>query len=155
MALQRYEPLHDAVSLGTMIDRLFDESVLRPFGKFPAEGTLAVDITETNDAYTIMASMPGVKPEDVQVTVNNNTVTIKAEAKAEAEKQGQRYLIRERRAGTYLRTLALPTAIDADKAEAKFEGGVLTLILPKSESAKSTQISVRTTEPKRQQEANK
>jgi HSP20 family protein len=62
MVVERYDPFHNALTLRSMIDRLFDESFLRPFGAFAPEGTLALDITESDDAYTVKASLPGVKP---------------------------------------------------------------------------------------------
>ncbi len=147
MVMQRYEPFRSAVSLRAMMDRLFDESFLPPVGGSAEGPTIALDITETDEAYTAKASMPGVKPEDVVITADGNMITIKGETKAEEEKKGDDYLIRERRTGSYARAFTLPTAVDADKAEAHFAHGVLTLTVPKAEASKPKQIKVNDTAP--------
>jgi len=147
MVMQRYDPSRNAVSLRAMMDHLFDESFLRPFGNSAMEAALALDVSETNDAYTVKASMPGAKPDDVQITANGNTITIKADTQAEQENKEGDYLIRERRAGHFERTFTLPMGVDADKADAKFEDGVLILTIPKSEKAKAKQIKVRNSAP--------
>ena len=90
----------------------------------------------------VTASLPGIKPEDVQTTVLGDTVTIKAESKANAEQKGQNWLVRERRTGSFQRSVTLGTPINADKASAQFEHGVLTLTLPKSEQARPKQIKL-------------
>jgi HSP20 family protein len=90
----------------------------------------------------IHASLPGIKPEDVQITVHGDTLTIRAESKVEDEKKGERWHLRERRFGSFARSLSLSTAVDSDKAHAQFEHGELTLTLPKSEQAKPRQIKV-------------
>lgn len=146
MVIERYDPFRNAISLRTMMDRLFDESVL-PFGRFSTDGTLALDVTETKDAYTVKASLPGVKPEDVAITAEGNTLTITGETKAEEDKKEKDYVIRERREGRYARTFTLPTPVNTDKVEATFADGVLTLTVPKAEVAKPKQIKVKNTVP--------
>lgn len=141
MVMQKYDPFRSAMSLRAMMDRLFDESFL-PFGKISAEGALAVDVTETEDAYTVTASLPGVKPGEVEITAQGNMVTITGETKAEEEKKEKDYVLKERREGRYSRTVTLPMPVDTEKAEAKFEDGVLTLTMPKMEVAKPKRITV-------------
>jgi HSP20 family protein len=145
--MQRYDPFRNAISLRSVMDRLFDESILHPLGNVPGDSSLMVDISETDNGYTVKASMPGVKPDDLQITVHGNVVTIRGEMHAEDEKNEEHYLMRERQVGRYERTFSLPAAVDADKAEAKFEDGVLTITLPKSESAKPKQVKVKHTSP--------
>lgn len=141
MVMQQYDPFRSAVSLRAMMDRLFDESFL-PFSKTPARGTLALDVTESDEAYTVKASLPGVKPEDVEITAHGNTVTIAGQTKTDEETKEKDYLIRERSTGSYTRTFTLPTAVDPDKAEAKFDDGILTLTVPKAETVKPKRIKL-------------
>jgi HSP20 family protein len=143
MVVERYDPFRNAVTLRSMMDRLFDESFLRPFRSFPPEGTLPLDVSEKDDTYTITASLPGVKPEDLEITAQGSTLTIKGETKTEEEKKEKDYVVKERREGEFSRTFTLATPIDADKATAKFEHGVLTLTVPKAETAKPKQIALK------------
>jgi HSP20 family protein len=123
---------------------LFQESFIRPSSLMAQDGltSLPLDISETEDEFVIRASLPGVKPEDVQITVHGDTLTIQSETKAEEEKKGERWHLRERRSGSFQRSLSLATPVNSDKAQAQFEHGVLTLVLPKSEAAKPRQIKV-------------
>jgi HSP20 family protein len=113
-------------------------------------GNLALDVRETPDAFVVTAAMPGVKPENVDISVLGETVRIQAEIKDEREQtngQGEqqgRWIMRERRYGSFQRALTLPSGVKADQAQATFEHGVLTLMLPKIEEAKPRAIKVRT-----------
>ena len=104
---------------------------------------LPLDIAETENEFIVKASLPGVRPEDVQITAHGDTLTIRGEIKAEEEKKDVHYHLRERRFGQFQRTVTLSTPIDADKAQAQFENGVLTLTLPKAEEAKPKQIKIK------------
>lgn len=101
-----------------------------------------MDIYETPDSYEIEAAMPGIKPEDVDITLNNNALTIRGETKVEEEKEDKSYHLRERRAGAFLRSITLPSSINADAIEARYDNGVLKLRLPKAEEAKSKHIQI-------------
>jgi HSP20 family protein len=90
----------------------------------------------------VKASLPGVKPEDVEITIHGDTLTIRGEVKAEEERKGERWHLRERRFGSFQRSLSLATPVNSDQAQAHFEHGVLTLTLPKSEAAKPRQIKI-------------
>lgn len=143
MAVERWDPFRDVVSLRDAVNSLLAESFVRP-GQ-PAGGTpatLAVDVSETEGDYVVKASMPGIKPDDVQITVQGDTVTIRGESQAEEEQQGETYHVRERRFGSVQRSFSFPSPVDADKASAAFEHGVLTLTLPKAESARPKQIRI-------------
>jgi len=98
--------------------------------------------SETEDNYLIKASLPGVKPEDVEITVHGETLTIRAQSKAEEEKKGEQWHLRERRFGSFQRSVTLATPVNSDQAQAHYEHGVLTLTLPKSEAAKPRQIKI-------------
>lgn len=101
--------------------------------------TLGVNVREEDDAYVLSALVPGLKPEDVNIQVLDDVLRIEGEYKADE----QNYLVRELPSGSFTRTLRLPSVIDADHVEAKIADGVLTLTLPKAESARPKKISVK------------
>jgi HSP20 family protein len=144
MAVERWDPFREAISLRDAMNTLFQESFVRPGGLSAPDGlaALPLDVSETEDAFVVKASLPGIKPEDVQITVHGETLTIRGESKAEEEKKGEHWHLRERRLGTFQRSVALATPVNSDQAEARFEHGVLTLTLPKSEAAKPRQIKI-------------
>jgi HSP20 family protein len=145
MAIERWDPFHEAISLRDAVNSLFQESFIRP-GGFPAQSgqaTFPLDVCETENEYLIKASLPGIKPDDVQITVHGDTLTIRGESKSADEKKGEHWHIRERRAGTFQRSLSLGAPVNSDRAEASFEHGVLTLTLPKAEEAKPRQIKIK------------
>ncbi len=144
MALDRWDPLREMMTLREAMDRLFQESVVRPTGSFlaGARGATPVDIAERDNSFVVQAAMPGIAPEEIQVTVKGNTLTIRGEHKDEEERSDQNWLVRERRGQSFYRSVTLPTAVNADKAEAKYENGVLTLTLPKADEALPKQIRI-------------
>ena len=147
--LVRWEPFEDAMSLRDAMSRLFDESLVRhgPFGIWPfasqdSGSTLAVDMYETDGDVMVKASLPGLKPEEVDITIAGNALEIRGERKEETEEKRGDYYYKERSFGTFQRSLTLPVEIRADEAEATFENGVLTLKMPKAEQAKAKQIKI-------------
>ncbi len=144
--LTRWDPFREAMTLRDAVNRLFEDSFVRPLGWTApnGEGTnpLAVDMLETDNDVVVKASLPGIKPEDVEITVTGNLLDVKAEVKDEAEEKRGNYHYRERRVGTFQRSLSLPVDIKADQVEAVFENGVLTLTMPKAEQAKAKQIKI-------------
>ncbi len=147
MSITRWDPFRDMLSLREAMNQLLEESYIRPstMGGAPRGGpqSLALDVTEQGDAYLLRASLPGVRPEDVHVTVLGDTLTIRAETKGEEERQAGNYLLRERHAGVVQRSVTLPDQIDSDAVEADYENGVLTLRLPKSRASMPRRIQVR------------
>lgn len=144
MPLKRWDPFREMITLREAMDRLFEESFVRPtVTPRRMRGTLAVDVRETSDAFVISASVPGLKPEDLNINVVGDTVTLSGEINEEAGEEGS-YIHRERRFGPFTRTLTLPTPLNPDKAEAIIENGVLTLTLPKAEEAKPKTIKIKT-----------
>jgi len=139
------EPLREMVSLRDAMNRLFEESFLRP-GLFGAEDTgqsAPVDVFETDSHVVLKATVPGIKPEDIDVTVTGDVLTIKGEFKAEAQNEQKRnYIRQERRYGAFCRQLTLPAAIDASSVSATFENGILTLQMPKKEAVKPKTIKI-------------
>ena len=146
MSIVRWEPFGDLVTLREAMDRLFEESFIRPGSRLlsPHGGDLALDMYETDDEIVVTAVLPGVKPEDVDVTITGESLCIKGETQAETTVENANYLRQERRYGAFSRTIALPSPIQPDKAEAKFKDGVLTLSIPKAEEAKPKTIKIKT-----------
>ncbi len=130
------------------MDRLFDDSFVRPgFGWIAPRGAaeLAIDVYETKDDVLVKAALPGVKPEQVHVTITGDTLSIRGETSEENEVKEENYIRKERRLGSFYRSVVLPSGIKADKADATFENGVLTLKIPKAEETKPKTIKVKTT----------
>jgi HSP20 family protein len=146
-SLIRWEPLRDFVSLRDAMDRLFEESFIAPPRGWLAPlgaAELALDLYETAEDVTVKAALPGIKPADVEITITGNTLHLRGESNEENEIKEKNYLRRERRFGSFERTIALPGGLKADQAEATFENGVLTLRVPKSEQSKTKTIKVKT-----------
>lgn len=144
--LIRWEPFRDLISLREAMDRLFEESFIRPRpGRLAplGAGALAVDMYETDEDVIVETSVPGIKAEDIDITITGDTLTIKGETKAEEKVEKANYIRQERRYGAFSRSLSLPTSIVAEKAKADFEDGVLTLTLPKAEEVKPKSIQVK------------
>jgi HSP20 family protein len=134
------------VSLREAMDRLFEDSFVRPRGRLATidgRGTLALDVFESDDDVTVHASIPGVKLEDIDIFVTGETLTIKGEMGEEKKEKTGNYHLRERRYGAFQRAINLPTMVNADEAQATFEHGVLTLTLPKVEAVKLKSIKVK------------
>jgi HSP20 family protein len=143
--VRRPSPAGDFLSLRQAMDRLFEDSFIRtPFvTMFERELTLALDIRSTTDALIVEAALPGVKPEDVDITVESGTLTISGSYGSErTEGEGGDYLIRELRRGSFSRAVALPQGLEPDKAEATFEHGLLSLRIPRAEQTKPRQIRI-------------
>ena len=103
----------------------------------------AVDVIESDDAYVVRASLPGLKAEDIDVNIEDDVLTIKAERSEEHEETEESYLLRERSFGSYHRAIRLPDSVEAENVEAEVRDGILTLTLPKREEVKPRQIEVK------------
>ncbi|HEX6511359.1 MAG TPA: Hsp20/alpha crystallin family protein [Chloroflexota bacterium] len=142
--LARWDPFSDMTSLRDAMNRLMESAYISP-GTIPGGEALSmpIDMAETEDHYTIQASLPGLKPEDVKISIQNNVLTIEGERKSQREqKEGERRILSEHRFGKVTRSFSLPTPVDSERAQADFEHGVLRLTLPKAEAAKPKQIRV-------------
>ncbi|MER3459555.1 MAG: hypothetical protein C4309_13845 [Chloroflexota bacterium] len=145
MSLIRWDPFREMISLREAIDRLFEESFVRPRAWLEAERVMSVplDIYEEGDDLIVKATVPGVRPEDLNVQIQNNILTISGETKEERERKEANYHLREHRYGRFERSVTLPYAVQVDKAEATFEHGVLRLRLPKAEEVRGRRIEVK------------
>jgi HSP20 family protein len=144
MAFELWDPVREAVSLRDAMNSLLQESFVRPGSAHGQSNSFAlpVDVAENDNEFVVKASLAGIKPENVQITVQGDALSIRAEAKADEEQKGDRWHLRERRSGLFQRSLSLGTPVDSEKANADFEHGVLTLRLPKSEASKPRQIKI-------------
>ena len=112
-------------------------------GSFGTFWTPAVDITESEDAYLVEVELPGLKKEDVKITMENNILTIQGEKKQEKEEKRENYHRSERGYGSFQRSFTLPTTVKSDKIEAQYRNGILTATLPKVEEAKPKAVEVK------------
>jgi HSP20 family protein len=141
----RYDPFRDTISLRQAMDRLFEDSFVSPltWRTVNADATApALDVHQTADEIVVTAALPGLKAEDVDITITGQTLSIRGEFKADEEVSRDQYLYRERRFGSFHRQLQLPVRVKGDAASATFENGVLTLRIPKAEEVKPRQIQV-------------
>jgi HSP20 family protein len=145
----RWQPMNDVLSLREAMDRLIEDSWVgnRAWGNLPGAWTEpALDVYETPETVVVQAAVPGVKPEEVEITVKGNYLALSGETKQETETKDKNYLRRESRTGTFSRVIELPAGLQNDKADAKFENGIVTITFPKAEQVKPKRIKVQTVE---------
>ncbi len=141
--IDRYDPARQMMSLRQMMDRLFEDAFIMPReGQVPSQDSAPLNVYEEGDNLVVEAQMPGVRPEDVEITAEGGMLTIRGHTKAEQERKDRNYLIREHREGIFVRSLRLPETVDADRAQASFDNGVLRLTFPKSAQAKPRRIAI-------------
>jgi len=142
--IRRASPRTELSSLRDAVDRLFDDSTFRPLAwGGSVESRLPLDITSTEDDITVEAALPGIHPEDVEITVHQDSLTIGVKEQAARETTEGERVYRELRRSSGSRTLTLPNGLDIEKAEASFENGMLKLVIPRAEAAKPRQIPVK------------
>ena len=145
----RWDPFQDVLSLREAMNQLVEESFVRPATAQAGQNFVpALDLSETAEGYLVEAALPGVKPEDVEVTVENNVLTIKGETRKETDEKQRNFHRVERRFGSFQRTIGLPTTVKADQIQASLTNGVLRLEIPKAEEVKPRKISVNVGENK-------
>jgi HSP20 family protein len=139
--LSRWDPFREMLTMRRAMDRLMENSVDQ--GEWSkTEWALALDVLEHEDEFMVKASLPGVKPEDLDITFDKGLLTIRGEIKDDSEKEVGQYHLRERRFGTFVRTIALPTGVKAEDIQAEYSDGVLNLRLPKAEEGKPRRIAI-------------
>jgi HSP20 family protein len=131
------------VTLRQAVDDLFDDGFGTPRG-WGAGQIVKMDVYTTTDEFVVEASMPGVSPEQAEITVEGNTLTISGEARSSRQEEEGSAILREISRGSFTRSLTLPAGLEPDKATATFEDGVLTLRIPKAEQVKPRQIKITT-----------
>ena len=158
LAIERWQPFSELMSLRQAMDRLFEDSYVRPTRLLSLTGEIiapALDVYQTTDELVVKATLPEVKPGDVEIEITGDTLTIKGESKAKQEVKKEDYLYQERRYGSFSRSIVLPGGIKTDKAEATMEDGVLSLSIPKAEEVKPKAIKVKAKEKSSEEDKEK
>jgi HSP20 family protein len=135
------EPFAELAQLRRSMDRWFEDA----FGPTLSTGAsryLGLNVYETPENVVVKADLPGVKPGDVEITIEQGTLTIRAKREEQLEESDARWHIRELWAGEYVRSLVLPNTVEGEKAKAAFDHGMLTLTVPKREAAKAKKINI-------------
>jgi len=138
------DPFEELERMRRQMDRLFEELTGRVLSEPTAGVFPLVNVTDANDNYYVRAELPGVKAEDMDISVTGTSLSISGERTIPSEDEKVNYHRREREAGKFSRMINLPGQIDAAKVEARCADGVLTVVLPKSEAAKPKQITIKT-----------
>lgn len=143
------DPFETMTPLREAMNRLFEESFIGPRFELVLGRTFPLDVYESEDKlhYVIEASLPGFKPEEVQITAEGDTLLIHAQKKEEAKTEKGSFVRRERYEGEMSRSITLPTTFDPAKVEATYEHGLLKLTIAKAEAAKPKQIPINVKEP--------
>ena len=144
MAMDRWDPFRDMMAMREAMDRWVQGGLANraQFLQTLRPEAVPMDVVERDDAYELSAALPGVTPEDVEVTVQGERVTIRAEVRAPAEKRNENILVREFRYGTMQRSITLPSPVSSESTEARLEHGVLTLRLPKAQLTRAKRITI-------------
>ncbi|MGE5836735.1 MAG: Hsp20/alpha crystallin family protein [Acidobacteriota bacterium] len=141
------DPFREFEDMSTKLGRFFSQPYLRRTvdddGGFFADFAPAVDVQETDKEYLVKADLPDVKKEDVKVGIEDGVLTLEGERKQEKEEKNKKFHRVERAYGKFVRRLALPTEVDAQKVAAEFKDGVLNVRLPKAETVKPRAIAVK------------
>jgi len=133
----------NADSLQRDLDRVFDQFFsFRPTGLFDSDWLPQLDVQEDAKAITVKAEIPGIDEKDLNVTLDNNVLTIAGEKKLEKEEKDKRYTISERRFGSFSRSISLPEGVRPDRIKAAFKNGVLSVMIPRDESAQPKKITI-------------
>ena len=142
MVLRRWEPFRELRTMEDTINRLW-----RNYGREAAdpavEGwSVPLDVVREGDEIMVHASLPGVDPENIDVSVEDSVLTITATTNADVEREDGEYLMRERRTGSFHRALRLPDTVDTERIQPGYKNGVLTISIPKAESKKAKRLKV-------------
>ena len=142
MALVKWEPLRE---IEDMFDRYTSKlgwPALNREAFSATEWAPKVDITETDEAFTIKAELPEVRKEDIKVNVENGELCLSGERKQEKEEKGKKFHRIERHYGSFMRSFTLPANVDASQVKAEFKDGMLNLTLPKTAKTKASEVKV-------------
>ncbi|MEZ4589602.1 MAG: Hsp20/alpha crystallin family protein [Chloroflexota bacterium] len=141
----RWNPFGEMARMRNEIDRLFEDAFNAPVGKWERGSVwgFPLDVTENDDTFTVKAAVPGMNPDDLEITISDNVLTIKGETQDEEVRDDEKVHLRERRFGSFMRSISLPTPVESDNVEANMDNGVLTLQIPKAEAVKPKRIAVK------------
>ena len=145
MAIIRWDPFRDMMTLREKMNRLFDDSLSQKGEErdmFTSNWSPAVDIYETGNELVLTAEVPGIDEKDIEIKVEDNTLTLKGERKFEKETKEENFHRIERSYGSFFRAFSLPNSIDADRIQAEHENGVLRVVMPKRQELKPTTVTI-------------
>ena len=140
MSVSRWDPFQDLLAIQDEMNQVFGRARQGQGGRVWAP---ALDISERKDAYVVTVEVPGIKAEDLDITLEDGLLTIKGERHFTQDSSDQQFHRVERRYGSFRRSITLPSQVQADAIEASFEDGVLEVVVPKAEEAKPKKITVR------------
>ena len=152
MLLKRWEPINELRRADAEMGRL--RHLYRPFYTWPrswsVDGGVDIDIYQESDNLVVQATVPGVSPEDIEVAIADGNLTLKGERKHDKEVKEEHYLHREHRKGSFRRVVRLPEGLNAAKADASYQNGLLSVTIPKSEQRKARQLKIKVKSPEAQ-----
>ncbi len=143
MVIRHWSPFNELRRMQANMDHLWRVFAPRNSAGSVESWAIPMDVTQEGDEMVVHASLPGVNPDEINVSIENNVLTIRGESAGEVQehKEGN-YLMRERRTGSFHRSLRLPDTLDTDKAQPRYENGVLTIAFPKLEAKQAKQLKV-------------
>lgn len=149
MAIVRWTPARELLTMRDLMDRFADDFYGPNWGARAvwdgAAASFTMDVYQTDKEYVVKATLPGVKAEDLDVSIVGETLTIKAAGKQDENVKDEAWLLRESRYTAFSRTVTLPSEVQADKVDANYESGILTLRIPKAEAIQPKTIKVNAT----------
>ena len=143
MTMQRFDPFAELRRMDAAFNRLWNPGV-QAQDSAGGRWDIAMDVVQDGDDLIVRASLPGVDPDEIQVTLEDGLLTIEGETGSESEEQKGDYLLRERRFGRFHRALRLPSSVDAERAQPAYANGVLTITVPKQEAKKARRLQIKT-----------
>ena len=141
--ITRWNPFREMRAMNRMLNNAIEYTP----SSWETRWNLALDVAESEDGYVVKASLPGIKPDDLEITLSENVLTIKGEVEEDKELEEAHYHMRERRYGSFSRKIRLPSGIESEKIEASFDDGVLKSHLPKAEEVKPKKIAISSSSP--------
>jgi len=151
--LMRYDPFREMLSLRETANKLFERNFVFPTWDLTNSTFTPMDVVENEQGYQLKVQLPGIKPEDIDLTVRQNSLTIKGQHSETNEEKKENWLVKEILSGSFGRSITFDKPIDADKIDTSYENGVLTISVPYSEAGKPKKISIKKEEPKELAEA--
>ena len=144
MTLVRWKPMNDPVGFQHEMNRLFDDLWMRPAYRsdVPGEWIPAMDVAENEAEFRLVVELPGLKKDSVKISFSDNVVSIRGEKRVETREEKENWHQVERTYGTFERSIRLPVPVDSEKVKARFEDGVLTVVLPKAAEARTREINI-------------
>jgi HSP20 family protein len=146
MAMSRWDPFRELSSIQNELNRLFGRTFSTETGEArEAAWVPAIDVAETQDRFVITAELPGVEPDDVDISVESSVLTLRGDRRFYRETKEDDFHRIERRFGNFARSITLPSTVDPERIRASFDAGVLTVEVPKKEEAKPRKIQIKAT----------